>query len=195
MKNQFLSPGSWKCPGPPCRHRMPFHLFIEPLMEQARNRKRSVGLRPHLECLEDRTLLTVPMVSAVSPANVGVGVGISAKVAATFNEGMNRTTINANTFQLRDSSNNLIPAYITYNAADNTATLDANAPLAYSAPYTASIQGGSTGVKDTSGNAMAANYSWSFTTGLNPNNGPGGPILVVTAAANPFSNYYAEILR
>ena len=195
MKNQFLSHGSRKRPGPPCPHRMPFHLFIEPLMEQARNRKRSVGIRPHLECLEDRTLLTVPMVSAVSPANVGVGVGISAKVAATFNEGMNQTTINANTFQLRDSSNNLIPAYITYNAADNTATLDANAPLAYSAPYTATIQGGSIGVKDTSGNAMAANYTWSFTTGLNPNNGPGGPILVVTAAANPFSNYYAEILR
>ena len=108
---------------------------------------------------------------------------------------MNRTTINTNTVQLRDSSNNLIPAYITYNAANNTATLDTNAPLAYSATYTATIQGGSTGVKDTSGNAMAANYTWSFTTGLNPNYGPGGPILVVTAAANPFSNYYAEILR
>ena len=55
--------------------------------------------------------------------------------------------------------------------------------------------GGSTGVKDTSGNAMAANYTWSFTTGANPTTGPGGPILVVTSAANPFSNYYAEILR
>ena len=42
---------------------------------------------------------------------------------------------------------------------------------------------------------MLADKTWSFTTGLNPNNGPGGPILVVTAAANPFSNYYAEILR
>ena len=104
MKNQFLSHGSRKDPGPPCPHRMPFHLFIEPLMEQARNRKRSVGVRPYLECLEARSLLTVPAVSAVSPANVGVGVGIAAKVAATFNEGMNRTTINTNTFQLRDSS-------------------------------------------------------------------------------------------
>jgi hypothetical protein len=149
----------------------------------------------HLEYLEDRTLLAAPMVSTVSPANIGVGVGIAAKVAATFNEGMNRTTINTNTFQLRDSSNNLIPAAITYNAANNTATLDTNAPLAYSATYTATIQGGSTGVKDTSGNAMGTNYTWSFTTGANPNNGPGGPILVVTAAANPFSSYYAEILR
>src|ERR1700730_13248590 len=28
-----------------------------------------------------------------------------------------------------------------------------------------------------------------------PDQGPGGPILVVASAANPFSKYYAEILR
>src|SRR5271166_1253685 len=104
MKNQFLSHGSRRDSGLPCPHRMPFHLFIEPLMKLARNRKRSVGVRPYLECLEVRSLLTVPAVNVVSPANIGVGVGIAAKVAATFNEGMNQTTINANTFQLRDPS-------------------------------------------------------------------------------------------
>ena len=30
---------------------------------------------------------------------------------------------------------------------------------------------------------------------LPPDQGPGGPILVVTSTGNPFSNYYAEILR
>src|SRR5262245_33070098 len=28
-----------------------------------------------------------------------------------------------------------------------------------------------------------------------PDQGPGGPILIVTSAANPFTKYYAEILR
>ena len=74
MKNQFLSHGSRNRPGSLRPHRMPFHLFIGPLMEQAENRKRSVGTRPYLECLEARSLLTVPAVSAVSPANVGIGV-------------------------------------------------------------------------------------------------------------------------
>ena len=29
----------------------------------------------------------------------------------------------------------------------------------------------------------------------NPNSGPGGPLLVITSSSNPFTNYYAEILR
>ncbi|HEU0023994.1 MAG TPA: fibronectin type III domain-containing protein [Thermoleophilaceae bacterium] len=34
-----------------------------------------------------------------------------------------------------------------------------------------------------------------FTTGQSAGNGPGGPILVVASAADPYSRYYAEILR
>ena len=177
MKNHFSSHGSQKGSGPPCPHRMPFHLFIEPLMKPARNRKRSVGVRPYLECLEARSLLTA--VSAVSPAGASVGVGIAAKVQATFDAAVQPNNIS---FKLTDPNNTTIPGRVTYNAANNTATFDSNAPLAYSTTYTAAVSG-------------AASKTWSFTTGLNPNNGPGGPILVVTAAANPFSNYYAEILR
>ena len=55
-----------------------------------------------------------------------------------------------------------------------------------------------TAAKDLAGNAMAAAFSAPFTTGtaqLPLDQGPGGPILVVTTPANPFSKYYAEILR
>ena len=49
------------------------------------------------------------------------------------------------------------------------------------------------------GNALAADFVWSFTTGgpppAPPTGGPGGPVLVITAASNPFTTYYAEILR
>ena len=52
-------------------------------------------------------------------------------------------------------------------------------------------------MKDAAGNALGADYGWAFVTSAsNPfDNGPGGPILVVTSTANPFSRYYAEILR
>src|SRR4051794_16474852 len=74
---------------------------------------------------------------------------------------------------------------------NQTATFDAAAPLAYGTTYTVSVSG----VKDSAGNALASPSTWSFTTSAAPEVGSGGPILVVTTAANPFSSYYAEILR
>ena len=60
------------------------------------------------------------------------------------------------------------------------------------------MKGGGSGVKDVAGNALAADFTWSFTTASpppRPDEGPGGPILVIAKASNPFSRYYAEILR
>src|SRR5262249_36043680 len=50
---------------------------------------------------------------------------------------------------------------------------------------------------DDSGNLGAASPSITVTPGglPDPNQGPGGPILVVTRSADPFGRYYAEILR
>ena len=52
---------------------------------------------------------------------------------------------------------------------------------------------------DVAGNALAADVTWSFTIQAppppGPEVGPGGPILLVTSNANPFTKYYAEILR
>ena len=66
------------------------------------------------------------------------------------------------TFQLRDASNNLVAA--TVNTSSNQITLTPSAALANSAIYTVTITGGASGVKDLAGNALANNYSWSFTT-------------------------------
>ncbi|MGD0510198.1 MAG: Ig-like domain-containing protein, partial [Terriglobales bacterium] len=58
--------------------------------------------------------------------------------------------------------------------------------------YTATVYGT---VQDYFGNAMGANYSWSFTTAAPPpDSGPGGPILVIADTGNPFTHYYGEIL-
>ena len=53
------------------------------------------------------------------------------------------------------------------------------------------------GAKDTAGNTMAP-MSWTFSTAARrccPPRGSGGPIGVVTSGADPFSSYFAEILR
>jgi hypothetical protein len=94
-----------------------------------------------------------------------------------------------------------VPATVTYNTATRVVTLQPGSPLANSTLYTARVRGGLADprVKDQAGNALASNFSWSFTTGAplppSPVQGPGGPILVVTRAANPFTTYYAEVLR
>ncbi len=103
-----------------------------------------------------------PVVAGVSPSSGAAGVGLNAVVTATFNEALNAATVTTTTFQLRNASNTLITA--TVNTASNQITLTPSSPLTASTVYTATIQGGSSGVKDPAGNALASNYSWSFTT-------------------------------
>jgi len=83
---------------------------------------------------------------------------------------------------------------VSYDAGSQAATLTPSAALAYSSSYTVTVSG----AQDSSGNTMAST-NWSFTTGAEPppppDQGPGGPIAVVTSSANPSSKYLAEILR
>ncbi len=58
----------------------------------------------------------------------------------------------------------LVPAGVAYNAATRVATLTPTAQLATAASYTGRVKGGSAGVKDAAGNALAADAAWSFTT-------------------------------
>ena len=115
---------------------------------------------------------------------------------------MDAATITADNFELRDGAGTLIPTTVGYNATTRKATLTPNSALTASTTYTATIMGGTNGVADVAGNELATNKVWSFTTSapppLPPNEGPGGPILVIadlSNTANPFGRYYAEILR
>ena len=144
---------------------------------------------------------TPPVVLSVTPANGAVGINPNSNVAVTFNEAVDPTTINQNTFEFRDGSGNLVSGVLSYDSASRTATVNPDSALANSATYTARVIGGTTDprVKDLAGNALANDYTWSFTTAdpvpPPPDDGPGGPILVISSAANPFSRYYGEILR
>jgi len=79
---------------------------------------------------------------------------------------MDPATVNGTTIELRDPSNALTPATVSYDAGSFTATLHPTALLFGEAIYTARIKGGSTDprVKDLAGNALANDVAWSFTT-------------------------------
>lgn len=142
---------------------------------------------------------TAPNVSSRSPVSGATGAAATAKVTVSFNEAMDATTVNGGTFELRDSANAVVASTVVYSAGTRAATLDPTAELTSSATYTATVKGGDAGVRDTSGNALAVDENWSFTIAAplppSPDEGPGGPILVISKAENPFTQYYAEILR
>ncbi|MBN8655678.1 MAG: DUF4082 domain-containing protein, partial [Anaerolineae bacterium] len=139
---------------------------------------------------------TPPTITSVTPANGATNVSLGTTVTITFNEAMDPLTLTTSTFELRDGSNNLVPASVTYNSTTRTATLTPNSPLSLTATYTARVIGTASGAKDAAGNPLGSDSTWSFSTlGPPSNEGPGGPILVLSSATNPFSRYYAEILR
>ncbi|MBL7740015.1 MAG: Ig-like domain-containing protein, partial [Chitinophagaceae bacterium] len=136
---------------------------------------------------------------AVTPVNGAVNVATNSVVTAVFNLTMDATTINSSTFELRNASGTLVPSAVTYNTTTRTATLTPSSVLVNSIVYSITIKGGASGVKDAAGGTMASDYTSSFTSAEPPliamTEGPGGPILVVSSSANPFSRYTLEILR
>jgi hypothetical protein len=118
-----------------------------------------------IEILKTGDDTTAPQVGNVTPQPSATGVGVDAKVTATFSEAMDASTINESTFTLtKQGGTNPVSAVVAYDTATKKATLDPEADLAGGATYTATIKGGSGGVKDPAGNALANNKSWSFTT-------------------------------
>ncbi|MEO6713055.1 MAG: DUF4082 domain-containing protein, partial [Mycobacteriales bacterium] len=142
---------------------------------------------------------TPPTVSTTLPAANATTVGVAVPIRVMFSEALTGSSVSGSSFQLRDASSNLVTAVVSYNQGAGEATLQPTAPLVYSSAYSATVKGGSAGVKDLAGNPLAADYTWTFTTGdpppPPPDEGPGGPILIVSSTANPFTKYYAEILR
>ena len=129
-----------------------------------------------------------PTVTSFSPAAGSTNVSLGANVTVTFSKAMNPATVNGSTIELRDPSNALVPATLSYNEASFTATLALSAPLSEGVTYTARVRGGGTDprVKDVAGDALAADVTWTFITfsytnlslnmaRIDPNNSIGSP--------------------
>ncbi len=109
---------------------------------------------------------TPPAVSAVSPPAGATGVSTTAAVVITFNEEMDPATINTTTVELRNATNGLVPASVTYAAGNRTATLTPSSALSNGSNYTIRVLGGTSEprAKDVAGNALVTTFSSSFTT-------------------------------
>ena len=104
----------------------------------------------------------VPVVVSTDPANGAVNVALKKVITATFSTVMNAATLNASTFQLKQGLTN-IAGTVSYSGL--TASFTPSSPLAPNTVYSAMV---STGAKDSAGNSLAANYTWSFATGNVP---------------------------
>jgi len=126
---------------------------------------------------------TAPTVAATDPTDGATGVNLAASVHATFSEPIDPTTINADTMQLRDASDALVNASVSYDEATRTATLQPDASLTPGATYHVTLKGGTSDprIKDLAGHALEADYSWSFTTAT----GPGCPCSIWDSSVTP----------
>jgi hypothetical protein len=112
-----------------------------------------------------------PTVTGLQPAPTATDVSIGANVVATFSEKMTKSTLtNPANFKLYKRTatgtyTRITNVTLTTNVAGTKATLnpygDSATRLARNTRYKAEV---TTGVKDLSGNAMAANKVWTFKT-------------------------------
>jgi len=102
--------------------------------------------------------VTAPVVSSVVPVNAATTASTTTKASVTFSEAMNVSTINASSFTLKQGST-AVAGTVSYSGL--TASFIPAAALTASTVYTATI---TSAVTDAAGNALAANYTWNFTT-------------------------------
>lgn len=106
-----------------------------------------------------------PAVASSVPTSNATGVNPGETISATFDIHMLESSIDTNTFSVKDPSNNNVAGTVSYNVATKTASFRPTAALALNTTYTATLEGGSgTVVKSLDNIALASDYAWSFTT-------------------------------
>src|SRR5206468_1835932 len=76
-----------------------------------------------------KTATALPQVVSTVPGSGATGVDVGSAVTATFGTAIDPTTVTGSTFQLRDSTNTLVPATVRYDSTSKTATLTPNSAL------------------------------------------------------------------
>lgn len=103
-----------------------------------------------------------PVVSSTNPADGASGVSLSSAVFVTFNEPLDSASVTTSSFTISVTSTGAsVIGAVRYERASRTAVFLPSAELSPGVRYTARL---GTGVRDAAGNALAAPYSWSFTT-------------------------------
>ena len=134
---------------------------------------------------EDSAADTVaPTIVNTMPSNGASGTAVSAGVTATFSEAMDASTIDGSTFTLSaQGAGSPVAASVSYDPATMKATLKPTSALQANTTYVAEV---TTGAKDLSGNALAAERGWSFTTAI------GACTITGTSAAETLTGTFGD---
>jgi subtilisin family serine protease len=125
-----------------------------------------------------------PTITAVTPAANATAVAAGTNITATF--GTTVQGVTSGSFVLKNAAGSTIPANVTYNSTTRTATLDPTAGLAADTRYTATLVGGASAIRNTSGTPLAS-VNWTFLTGPAPvvtGSTPGSNALLVRRSNN-----------
>lgn len=102
---------------------------------------------------------TIPTVSSVTPSNGAINVALGANITVTFSETMNETSAQ-NAFKIVDQSGNSVSGNFG-SWSGNTMTFTPENNFSYDTVYTCTV---GVGAVDSSGDALASAYTWSFTS-------------------------------
>jgi len=109
-----------------------------------------------------------PQVINVSPANGTADVPINALIQATFENGIDSSTVDSSSFKVVDQNNNAVNGAVSYNSTTKSALFTPTNNLTADTTYTATL---TTAIADSQGLALESNYTWSFTTGSSQSSG------------------------
>ena len=106
---------------------------------------------------------TKPRVTDTINEPGAINVPTNTRVGATFSEALDPATVTNATFTLKQKSNGAaVSGTTSYSGVDAVFIPLVN--LLPNTEYTATVKSGANGVEDLASNAMAADYSWSWTT-------------------------------
>ncbi len=107
----------------------------------------------------DKLDATSPTVISKTPTGGEKGVPVTTTITAVFNEQVDPTTLNKNTFRVMVGGVPIL-GEVTYNPSTATATFTPYSSLDFNTIYTVRIEG----VTDMAGNMMKASAIWNFRT-------------------------------
>jgi Ice-binding-like/Bacterial Ig-like domain len=121
-----------------------------------------------------------PTLVSTSPADDATNVAVNSSITATFSVAMNPSTLNTTTFTLMQDGT-AVAGLVSYSGV--TATFTPTNMLAESKLFTATL---TTGVKNTNGDALLSDQTFSFTSGLIPDTTI--PLVSVTSPVSAATN-------
>jgi hypothetical protein len=125
--------------------------------------------------------VTPPTVSFSVPSAGATNVALNTQIEVTFSKDIDPSMITPASFTLTSAGGTPIAGTVSYSVGARSAVFTPGTPAILSAgtTYDATI---TTALKDLSGNALATDFQWTFTTGSSTNTTP--PSIVSTNPAN-----------